>query len=97
MLIKFSVHGSTTIQVSAQPMAGSPALVSGPISTFQTPLGQLNSVTATPNCGDSALSVNLQVPILSGQGEATPQVQQRATTHTTSLNSMQQPLTSQRQ
>ncbi len=97
MLIKFSVQSPTTIQVSAQPMAGSPALVSGPVSTFQTPIGQLNSVTATPNCGDSALSVNLQLPISLGQGEATPQVQQKAMTGTTSLNSMQQPLTSQRQ
>ncbi len=97
MLIKFSVQSSTSILVSAQPMAGNPALVSGPVSTFQTPIGQLNSVTVTPNCGDSTLSVNLQVPISFGQGEATPQVQRRANTSTTSLNSMQQPLTSQRQ
>ena len=97
MLIKFSVQSPTTIGVSAQPMAGSPALVSGPVSTFRTPIGQLNSITATPNCGDSALSVGLRVPISLGQGEAMPQVHQRAITSTTSLNNMQQPLTSRKQ
>jgi hypothetical protein len=68
MLVKFSVLNASTIQVSAQPLNGSPALVSGPLTTLQMPVGQLNSIRATPGCGTSALAVNLQFPVTLGQG-----------------------------
>jgi hypothetical protein len=97
MLIKFSVQDPTSIAVSAQPLAGSPPLVSGQVATFHVPIGQVSSITSTPACGDSALSVNLQVPISLSQAEATPQVQQGVIASTMSLNSMSQPLTSQKQ
>jgi hypothetical protein len=90
MLIKFSVLNSTTVQVNAQPMPGSPALVNGPIATFQIPLGQLSSISATPSCGDAALAMNLQLPVMLSQGEAAPQVQQSAIFDTVSLSSRQQ-------
>lgn len=70
MLVTFSVLNPTTIQVSAQPTAGSPALVNGPLTTFQVPIGQLNSIVATPACGDAALAVKLQVPVSLSQGTA---------------------------
>jgi hypothetical protein len=97
MLIKFSVLNSTTVQVSAQPMPGSPALVNGPIASFQIPIGQISSISTTPTCGDAALAMNLQLPVMLSQGEATPQVQQRAIYDTVSLSSRQQPLISRRQ
>ena len=71
LLIKFSILDSSTVQVSVQPMPGSPSLLNGPITTLHIPIGQLNGITATPNCGDSALSVNLQVPVSLG-GQPTP-------------------------
>ncbi len=72
LLIKFSVLDSSTVQVSAQPMPGSPSLLNGPITTLHIPIGQLNSINATPGCGDSALAVNLQVPVsLGGQTTST--------------------------
>ncbi|GAC1585738.1 MAG: hypothetical protein NVS4B1_28260 [Ktedonobacteraceae bacterium] len=68
LLIKFSILDSSTVQVSAQPMPGSPSLINGPITTLHIPIGQLNSINATPGCGDSTLAVNLQVPVsLGGQ------------------------------
>ena len=72
LFIKFSVLDSSTVQVSAYPLPGSPTLVNGPITTLHIPFGQLNSINATPGCGDSALAVNLQVPISLG-GQATAQ------------------------
>jgi hypothetical protein len=85
MLITFRVLNSTTVQVSAQPMSGSPALVNGPIANFHIPVGQLSGITATPSCGDAALAMSLQMPVTLGQGEATPQLQQRAITSAASL------------
>jgi hypothetical protein len=66
MLVKFSIVNSSTVQVSAVPVKGSPTLVSGPLTTFQIPLGQLNAITTTPACGDAALAVNLQFPLSLG-------------------------------
>lgn len=66
LLIKFSILDSSTVQVSAYPLPGSPSLVNGPITTLHIPVGQLNSIHATPGCGDSALAVNLQVPVALG-------------------------------
>jgi len=74
MLVSFSVLDSSTIQVSAKPINGSPTLVNGPLATFQIPLGQLNSIITTPACGDAALAVKLQFPI--ALGHAQTQVQQ---------------------
>ncbi|HJT56401.1 MAG TPA: hypothetical protein VJ761_07900 [Ktedonobacteraceae bacterium] len=75
MLISFSVLNSTTAQVSASPLNG-PALVSGPVGTFKIPLGTLNKVTGTPNCGGAALDLNLQYPVVLGQAQSSSQVQQ---------------------
>ncbi|HEX6484133.1 MAG TPA: hypothetical protein VF043_35260 [Ktedonobacteraceae bacterium] len=74
MLISFSVLDSSTAQVTATPLNGSPALMSGPLSTFKIPLGSLNSIGATPGCGASALALHLQLPVSLGQ--ASSQVQQ---------------------
>ncbi|HKF38033.1 MAG TPA: hypothetical protein VKB35_14150 [Ktedonobacteraceae bacterium] len=62
-LISFHAADSSTVQVSATPENGSPALVSGPEGTFQIPLGSLNTIKATPGCGASALALNLQFPV----------------------------------
>ncbi len=70
MLVGFAVRDSSSVQVSAQPMNGSPALVSGPLTTLQIPIGQLNSIHSTPSCGNAALAVNLQVPMSLGQNQA---------------------------
>jgi hypothetical protein len=71
MLVKFSIVNSSTVQVSAVPVKGSPTLVNGPLTTFQIPLGQLNAITTTPACGDAALAVNLQFPLSLGQSSTT--------------------------
>jgi hypothetical protein len=75
MLVSLSVIDSSTIQVSATPMSGSPALVNGPLTTFTIPIGQLSSISTTPTCGDSSLAVKLQFPINLGQGQTSSQVQ----------------------
>jgi hypothetical protein len=67
ILIKFNVLNSTTVQVSAYPLNGGPSLVNGPLTTFQMPLGSLNSINSTPGCGDAALALNLQFPVNLGQ------------------------------
>lgn len=60
-------------------MPGNPTLVSGPLSTIAIPFGQLNSINATPSCGDAALAVHVQVPMsLNGQ-QATTNTMQTAT------------------
>ncbi len=71
LLVKFSIANGSTIQVTALPSKSGPTLVSGPLATFQIPLGQLNSINTTPGCGDAALAVNLQLPISLGQGQQT--------------------------
>jgi len=70
MLVSFKVSNSSTVQVSVQPMQGSPALINGPIATFQIPIGRLNSIKTTPTCGDAALAVNLQFPVSMNQAQA---------------------------
>lgn len=67
ILIGFHVANSSTVQVSATPENGGPALVSGQVATFQIPLGSLNTIKATPGCGASALAINLQFPVSLGQ------------------------------
>ncbi len=82
LLIQFSVLNSSTVQVSAEPLNGSPALASGPMTTFSIPLGQLNSVRTTPGCGSAALAVGLRFPVALSQGQGAPQSQQLASTST---------------
>ena len=69
MLVSLSVLNSSTVQVSARPLNGGPALVSGPLATFQVPIGQLNSINTTPGCGDSALALRLQFPVALGNAQ----------------------------
>jgi len=71
ILIGFSVTNPTTIQVTALPAAnGSQSVVNGPLTTLQVPIGTLNSIAATPNCGDADLSINLKFPISLGQASS---------------------------
>lgn len=71
MLISFNALDSSTVQVSAQPLNGSPALIApGPLSTFQIPIGQLNTISSTPGCGNAALALNLQFPVALGSAQA---------------------------
>ncbi len=73
MLIQFTVLNSSTVQVSASPLNGGPSLVNGPLTTFQMPLGSLNSINSTPGCGDAALDLNLQFPVNLGQASSQAQ------------------------
>src|SRR5215469_1892021 len=66
MLIGFSVANASTVQVSAHSLNGSPALVNGPLTTFQIPVGQLNGINTTPFCGDSSLAVKVHFPVTIG-------------------------------
>jgi hypothetical protein len=80
MLVKFNVLNSSTVQVSASPLNGGPSLVNGPLTTFQMPLGSLNSINSTPGCGDAALDLNLQFPVTLGQASS------QAQTHIASIS-----------
>ncbi len=75
LLTSYSVTSGSTITVTARPVNGSPTLVNGPVSTFQVPFGQLNSIKTMTTCGDAALNVGLQFPLSLGQGQTQPQVQ----------------------
>lgn len=76
LLIGFQVINSTTIQVSA---LGNNGLVSGPLLTFQMPIGSPNSVSSTPNCGDADLKINLKYPVTLGSSLATSSQRSSAT------------------
>ena len=68
ILIAFSVVNSSTIQVAARPSAnGGPSLVNGPLAMLQVPIGSLNSIAATPQCGDADLNINLKFPMTLSQ------------------------------
>lgn len=72
LLIGFSVANASTIQISALPPAnGGQSILSGPLTTMQIPLGTLNSIATTPNCGDSDLAINLQFPVALGSTSST--------------------------
>jgi hypothetical protein len=86
MLIRFSVLNSSTVQVNATPMNGGPSLVSGPLTTFRMPLGSLNSIHATPGCGNAALALNLQFPVALGQSSS--QVQHFTSNISTTVSKM---------
>ncbi len=75
LLTSFSIASASSIAVTAKPINGSPTLVNGPISTFQVPFGQLNSIRTTTTCGDAALNVGLHFPISLAQGQTQSQVQ----------------------
>jgi hypothetical protein len=83
-LIKFNVLNSSTVQVSATPMNGGPSLINGPLTTFQMPLGSLNSIYSTPGCGSSALALNLQFPVALGQTSS--QVQRLTSNFSTTVS-----------
>src|SRR5579884_4514477 len=78
ILVTMTTRDSATVQVGAQALPGNPTLVSGPLSTIAIPFGQLNSINATPSCGDAALAVHIQIP-LSLNGQASAQGQQATT------------------
>jgi hypothetical protein len=86
MLIRFSVLNSSTVQVGATPMNGGPSLFSGPLATFRMPLGSLNSIHATPGCGNAALALNLQFPVALGQSSS--QVQHFTSNISTTVSKM---------
>lgn len=71
ILVKFSIANGSTVQVTALPGKTGPTLVSGPLTTFRVPLGQLKSINTTPNCGDAALAVKLQFPLSLGLSQST--------------------------
>lgn len=72
-LLTFSVLDSSTIQVSGQSPPGSTLSVNGPLDQIKLPQGQLNSISPTPNCGDSALAVKMGFPISLSQGQESSQ------------------------
>lgn len=89
MLVQFNIANGSTIQVTASPGKGGPTLVSGPLTTFQIPLGQLNTINTTPACGDGALAVNLQFPLALGQSQQNQQnLQSAASTGSTDSPAM---------
>lgn len=73
VLVGFKVTSASTIQVTALPStSGGQSLVSGPLTTFTIPIGSLNAISATPQCGDSDLSIKLNFPVALGQPTSTP-------------------------
>lgn len=68
LLLGFSVRDTSTLQVTALPsVKGAPSLLSGPLTTIHIPIGSLQSVATTPNCGNAALNIGLALPVVSGQ------------------------------
>ncbi len=75
LLTSFNVASTSSIQITARPINGSPTLVNGPISTVQVPIGQLNSIQTSTTCGDAALNVGLQFPITLAHVQTSAQIQ----------------------
>jgi hypothetical protein len=75
MLVTLSVRDASTIQVSVKPVSGGSQLVNGPLTTFTVPLGQLKSINTTPDCGDMALNVNVQLPVTFATNQTSNQSQ----------------------
>lgn len=94
MLVAFSVKGDSTIQVSAQAMKNSPSLVSGPLATFNMPVGQLTSVQTTPDCGDTALALGLRFPVSLDMEQSTATAQPASNAANKQTQSAQQTLAS---
>ncbi len=70
MLVQFGMQDTSTIGVKAAQLDQSPALVTGPLTTMKLPFGSLKGVQATPGCGDSGLSINMQMPLSLGTANA---------------------------
>lgn len=62
MLITFSKLDDSTIQVSSEPISGA-TLISGPLTTMKVPMGKLQDVYSTPDCGKCALALELQIDV----------------------------------
>jgi len=56
------------------------------LSTFQIPIGQLNSISSTPGCGNSALALNLKFPIALSSAQANTQGQAQAVSRVQTQN-----------
>jgi hypothetical protein len=55
-------------------MQGSSISLNGPLTQINLPKeGHVNSISPTPNCGDSALAVKMSFPISTGQGSVLSQ------------------------
>lgn len=90
ILIGFKVSDASTVQITALPSEqGGPGLLSGPLATFKVPIGSLNAIAATPQCGDANLSIGLKFPLALGGGgqttASTPFTGPTTTTTTTML------------
>jgi hypothetical protein len=83
MLVTLGVRDASTIQVSAQPMPGSPQLANGPLTTFTMPVGQLKGINATPDCGSAGLNAHIQLPITFNTSQASTQSQSNQIAHST--------------
>lgn len=92
VLIGFKVTNASTIQVTALPSANG-GLVSGPLTTFTVPIGRLNSIAATPQCGDADLRINLKFPVSLGTTSPTSTATPTGNSATTKLGYTRQPLT----
>jgi hypothetical protein len=91
MLVTFGVRDVSTIQVSAQPVPGSPELANGPLTTFTVPVGQLQSVNTSPGCGNMGLKVNIQMPVNFSIASNQSQNNQVALSSNQALADIQQP------
>jgi hypothetical protein len=91
MLVTFSILNTSTIQVNSQAVAGSKPLMTGPLTTFQVPLGTLTNIQTTPTCGNANLELGLQIPLTGGQAQTTNNSYQANTDqsiHTASMLSL---------
>ncbi|HLI69696.1 MAG TPA: hypothetical protein VKV19_08045 [Ktedonobacteraceae bacterium] len=73
MLLVFNKINATSAEVDVKAVPGQPAPPAmGNLDTFNVSLGQLNTIGPTPNCGVSALKMNISTPqgqqSTSGQG-----------------------------
>jgi hypothetical protein len=87
MLVTFNMLNASTIQVSGQALAGSQALVTGPLTTIQVPMGTLTNIQTTPTCGTANLEMGLQVPLAS-TGQTTSNSYQANSAQSTAETSM---------
>ena len=87
VLIGFKVINASTIQVTALSSPnGGQSLVSGPLTTFTVPIGRLNSIAPTPQCGDADLRINLKFPLSLGTTGSTSAIVPSGNAATTKLS-----------
>jgi hypothetical protein len=89
VLIGFKVTNASTIQVTALPTTNG-GLVSGPLTTLSVPIGHLNAIATTPQCGDADLKINLQFPVTLSTTTPTATTTPTGNSATTKLNSTRQ-------